>query len=86
MDQYNYRSRTFLPALRRAKLRRVRIHDLRHGCATLLLASGVDLKTVSAILGHSTIAITANTYAGVLHSLHADAAERITRLLAPTTA
>jgi integrase len=60
-----------------------RFHDLRHGCATLLLASGVDLKTVSAILGHSTIAITANTYAGVLHSLHTDAADRITRLLVP---
>ncbi len=63
-----------------------RFHDLRHGCATLLLASGVDLKTVSAILGHSTIAITANTYAGVLHSLHKDAADRITRLLAPSSA
>jgi integrase len=60
-----------------------RFHDLRHGCATLLLASGVDLKTVSAILGHSTISITANTYAGVLHSLHKDAADRITRLLEP---
>jgi integrase len=60
-----------------------RFHDLRHGCATLLLASGVDLKTVSAILGHSTIAITANTYAGVLHSLHTDAADRLTRLLVP---
>jgi integrase len=60
-----------------------RFHDLRHGCATLLLASGVDLKTVSAILGHSTIAITANTYAGVLHSLHQDAAARLSRLLMP---
>jgi len=60
-----------------------RFHDLRHGCATLLLASGVDLKTVSAILGHSTIAITANTYAGVLHSLHQDAAARLSRLLLP---
>ncbi|MDQ6846536.1 MAG: site-specific integrase [Candidatus Dormibacteraeota bacterium] len=63
-----------------------RFHDLRHGCATLLLASGVDLKTVSAILGHSTIAITANTYAGVLHSLHADAADRIAQLLASSSA
>lgn len=63
-----------------------RFHDLRHGCATLLLASGVDLKTVSAILGHSTIAITANTYAGVLHSLHTDAADRLTKLLVPLAA
>jgi integrase len=71
--------------LKNKGLRVRRFHDLRHGCATLLLASGVDLKTVSAILGHSTIAITANTYAGVLHSLHTDAANRITQLLASSS-
>ncbi len=57
-------------------------HSLRHGCATLLLASGTDLKTVSSILGHSTIALTANTYAGVLPNLHRDAAARLETLLA----
>ncbi len=43
-----------------------RFHDLRHGCATLLLAQGVPLKTVSDILGHSQISITADIYAHVV--------------------
>lgn len=60
-----------------AGLPRWRYHDLRHGCATLLLASGVDIAVVRDILGHSTIALTANTYAAVLPSLQRDAAERL---------
>jgi integrase len=36
----------------------VRFHDLRHSCASLLLAAGVDLYTISKILGHSTIQVT----------------------------
>jgi integrase len=66
----------------RAGLAPVRFHDLRHAAATLMLASGVDLKVVSELLGHSTIATTANVYAGVLDSLKVDAADRLTRLMA----
>jgi integrase len=44
-----------------------RWHDLRHTCASLLLQSGVSLKTVSDLLGHSTTAITADIYAHVYH-------------------
>jgi integrase len=66
----------------RAGLSPVRFHDLRHAAATLMLASGVDLKVVSELLGHSTIATTANVYAGVLDSLKVDAADRLTRLMA----
>jgi integrase len=43
-----------------------RLHDLRHGRASLLLASGADLAVVSKVLGHSGYAITADTYAHLL--------------------
>ena len=43
--------------------RRMRLHDLRHSCASLLLANGVPLKQIQEWLGHSDFAITANTYA-----------------------
>ncbi len=79
-------TKTFQAVCAAAGLPRRRFHDLRHGSATLLLASGVDLKTVSAILGHSTISLTANTYAAVLPSLAADAMARLGALLAPATA
>lgn len=77
-------SRAFRDRLSAAGLPRRRFHDLRHGAATLWLAAGVDLKTVSTLLGHSTIATTANIYTGVLDSLKADAAERMTRLMMGT--
>jgi len=64
-------------ALHDAGVRRVRLHDLRHSYASLLLESGVDLKTVSMALGHSSVATTANIYAHVTHSLRRDAADRL---------
>lgn len=48
-----------------AGLPKVRLHDLRHSYATLLLAAGNDLKTVSTALGHSSVSITADTYTHV---------------------
>ena len=41
----------------------MRLHDLRHSCASLLLANGVSLKQIQEWLGHSDFAITANIYA-----------------------
>ena len=75
----------FQTILRAAGLPRIRFHDLHHAAATLMLASGTDLKVVSEVLGHSAIGIgtTANVYAGVLDELKADAADRLARLVRP---
>jgi hypothetical protein len=59
----------------------VRLHDLRHGTASLALAAGADLKTVQALLGHTSIVLTADTYTSVLPELLADAAEATARLV-----
>ncbi|MBI5948770.1 MAG: site-specific integrase [Chloroflexi bacterium] len=58
-------------------LPRQRFHDLRHACATLLLSQGVELKIIQEILGHSTIAVTANTYSHVMEERKVDAAARM---------
>ncbi|MSP23119.1 MAG: site-specific integrase [Dehalococcoidia bacterium] len=55
-------------------LPRMRFHDLRHGAASLMLAQGVPLSTISDILGHSGIRITADTYAHLTDELKRDAA------------
>ena len=44
----------------------VRLHDLRHGAATLALAAGVDMKVIQETLGHSSIVLTSDTYSSVL--------------------
>jgi len=61
---------------RQAGLPPVRLHDLRHGAATLALAAGVDMKVVQAMLRHSSIAVTADTYTSVLPDLARNAAEQ----------
>lgn len=74
-------SRRFNQLRDRAGLPWLRLHDLRHGCATFLLAAGVEPRTVMEILGHATIRMTMETYGHVLpERLHA-AAEAIARLL-----
>ena len=62
LDAQNLTSRSFLPLLEKAGLPRIRFHDLRHTCATLLLVQDVHPKVVQELLGHSTIAMTLDTY------------------------
>jgi integrase len=58
-----------------AGIRRIRFHDLRHSCATLLLEQGVELVTIKELLGHSQIHTTADIYAHVRPRLQRDAIE-----------
>ena len=55
----------------------ITLHSLRHCNATLLINSGIDLKIVSELLGHSDVSTTANVYADVLKSSKAKVADLI---------
>jgi integrase len=59
----------------------VRLHDLRHTAASLLLAQGVPPRVVMEILGHSQIALTMNTYSHVAPEVSREAADRMARML-----
>lgn len=74
--------RDFHQVLAEAGLPRIRSHDLRHTCATLHLKAGTHLKTVQVLLGHSSIALTGDTYSHVLPEVSDEAAGRLHNLLA----
>ncbi|MGA8417974.1 MAG: site-specific integrase [Candidatus Dormiibacterota bacterium] len=73
----------FQTHLARAGLPRKRFHDLRHTCASFLIAQGVSPRVVMEILGHSQISLTLNTYSHVMPSMQGDALSRLSALLAP---
>jgi integrase len=73
--------RDFVRVLAIAKVTRIRFHDLRHSTASLLLAQGVPLRTIMEQLGHSSISLTANTYAHVMPAAMRDAADKVEELL-----
>ena len=74
--------RQFKGMLKKAKLpESVRFHDLRHSCATLLIAQGVHPRIVMEHLRHAQISTTMNVYAHVLPQAHRDAAAQLDALL-----
>jgi integrase len=73
-------SRGFTEWVQKIGLPRIRLHDLRHGWATLALQAGVHPKVVQERLGHANIAITLDTYSHVVAGLHEDAAEQVAAL------
>ena len=79
-------NRAFSELVERAELRHIRLHDLRHTCATLLLAQGVPPRVVMETLGHSAIAVTMNVYAHVMPAAQREAASRMNDLLGPDSA
>lgn len=63
-------------------LDKIRFHDLRHSCASLMLANNEEMKKIQAWLGHSTITITADTYAHLDMASKVTSAEKISDSLA----
>ena len=85
MDASNLRKTSFHPLLERAGVPRIRFHDLRHTCATVLLAQGVHPKVVQEQLGHSQISLTLDTYSHVLPSLQQEAANEMDKMFGKNT-
>ena len=78
-------TRAFTTLLRKADLRRIRFHDLRHSTATLLLEQGVELVVIKELLGHAHIGVTATVYAHVRLRLQRDAIDTLSTALGSPT-
>jgi integrase len=70
-------SQNFGLTLKNNSLKRIRFHDLRHSCASLLYANGVSLKEIQEWLGHSDIATTSNIYTHLDYSSKVSSANAI---------
>lgn len=77
----NFVSDHFKNMVRKYGLRKLRFHDLRHSCASLLLANGESMKAIQDWLGHSTFNVTANFYSHLDYSSRISSAETIARVL-----
>ncbi len=77
----NLTYRYFRPILKKADLPHIRLYDLRHTCATLLLIAEENPKVVSERLGHSTIVLTLDTYSHVLPTMQQNATARLEKML-----
>jgi integrase len=71
---------TSSPYLRKAGLENMRTHDLRHSCATLLLAADKNPKVVSERLGHASIVLTLDTYSHSLPTMQQAASEKLEKM------
>jgi integrase len=81
LDRRYITTHRFKPLLKIAGLPKIRFHDLRHTCATLLLSENVNPKVVSEMLGHATISITLDTYSHVLPTMQDSAAKAMENVL-----
>ena len=77
----NFRRRVWVPALEAAGLEGLRIHDLRGTAASIAVASGANVKSIQAMLGHSSAAMTLDQYAGLFPDHLSEVADRMDDLL-----
>jgi integrase len=81
IDSRNLFQRDFEPALRRAGLRRIRWHDLRHTYAALLIDQGEHPKYIQTQMGHSSINVTMDTYGHLMNPVNREASEKLDKAI-----
>lgn len=81
MSHSNLMTRGFHPALKRAGIRRIRFHDLRHTFASLMNSNGEDIVRVSRLMGHATASFTLNVYSHMLPREHDASGDRLASLV-----
>jgi integrase len=81
MSCTNLLGRYFKPLLKKAGLPAIRLHDLRHTCATLLLSRNVHPKYVQELLGHASITIILDTYSHVIEGMDGGLADAMDEAL-----
>jgi integrase len=81
MSHPNLLQRGFYPALRRAGIRKIRFHDLRHTFASLMISNGEDIVRVSRMLGHANASITLNVYGHLVPKAHDGSGDRLASLV-----
>jgi integrase len=73
----NFRKRVWLPAVEHAGVGPLRVHDLRHTCASLAIAAGADVKVLQRMLGHASAALTLDRYSHLMPGQAESVAERL---------
>ncbi len=84
LDETNFRRRVFHRCLARAGLRRIRLHDLRHSYASILLGRGESLVYVKEQMGHHSIKVTVDTYGHLIPGANKAAVDRLDSILTAT--
>ncbi|MGH8991997.1 MAG: tyrosine-type recombinase/integrase [Acidimicrobiia bacterium] len=73
----NFRTRAWLPAVKAAGVAPLRVHDLRHTCASLAIAAGADVKVLQRMLGHASAALTLDRYGHLMPGQERSVADRL---------
>ena len=81
LQRKNFTDGHFKPILKKANLPDIRLYDLRHTTATLLLSAGENPKVVSERLGHASITLTLDTYSHVLPTMQKEATAKLESML-----
>jgi len=81
LNERNIVKRHFKPLLKKEGLPDIRLYDLRHTCATLLLSQGVNPKIVSERLGHASTTLTMDVYSHVLPDMQKEAADKLQNII-----